>query len=193
VGTEWGPNSDIFVMRGNALWNPTGDKIATVPATGFRTVDHNGKAVFSMDVPYPIGIETFISFNIVMTENPEGGKFVYNPLTDTAELEWPAEQNAPAVASARFVFDKINRATFTGYKPDFLRGHDFLDNTTYHPVGGCPLGTATDDYGRLRGYDKLYIADSSLIPRGVVANPALTVAALAERNIERIMAEDFRI
>lgn len=193
VGTEWGPNSDIFVMRGNAFWNPTGDKIATVPATGFRTVDQNGKSVFSMDIPFPIGIETFISFNIVMTENPEGGKFVYNPLTDAAELEWHKGQNDPAVASARFVFDKINRATFTGYKPDLLRGHEFLDNTTYHPVGGCPLGTATDEYGRLRGYDKLYAADSSLIPRGLVANPALTVAALAERNIERIIAEDFRI
>jgi cholesterol oxidase len=193
VGTEWGPNSDIFVMRGNAFWNPTGDKIATVPATGFRTVDQQGKQVFSMDIPFPIGIETFISFNIVMTENPEGGKFVYNPINDSAELEWHADQNAPAVASARFVFDKINRATFTGYKPDLLRGKDFLDNTTYHPVGGCPLGTATDGYGRLHGYDKLYVADSSLIPRGIVANPALTVTALAERNIERIMAEDFRI
>jgi len=44
-----------------------------------------------------------------------------------------------------------------------------------------------------RACDKLYVADSSLIPRGIVANPALTVAALAERNIERIIAEDFRI
>jgi cholesterol oxidase len=193
VGTQWGPNSDIFVMRGNSLWNPTGDRISTVPATGFRTVDRQGKAVFSMDIPFPLGVETFVSFNIVMTENPEAGRFVYNPLTDAAELAWHAEQNAPAVASARFVFDKINQANATDYFSGLLLGTDFLDNTTYHPVGGCPLGTATDDYGRLRGYDKLYVADSSLIPRGIVANPALTVAALAERNIERIIAEDFRV
>lgn len=193
VGTEWGPNSDIFTMRGNALWVPTGDKISTVPATGFRTVDHKGKAVFSMDIPYPMGIETFLSFNILMTENPESGTFVYNPLTDRAELDWKAGQNDPAVASARFVMDKINRANLTGYRPEMLRGKELLDNTTYHPVGGCPLGSATDAYGRLHGYDKLYVADSSLIPRGIVANPALTVAALAERNIERILAEDFKI
>jgi cholesterol oxidase len=191
VGTEWGPNSDIFTMRGNPLWNPTGDKIATVPATGFRTFDQNGKAVFSMDIPFPIGIETWLSFNIVMTENPEGGKFVYNPITDQAELVWHKGQNDPAVASARFVFDKLNSVNGTSYQPDMFRGQELLDNTTYHPVGGCPLGTATDAYGRLHGYDKLYVADGSLIPRGIVANPALSVAALAERNIERIMAEDF--
>lgn len=193
VGTAWGPNSDIFTMRGNLPWVPTGDKVATVPATGFRTVDHQGKAVFSMDIPFPIGLETFISFNIVMTENPEGGKFVYNPITDQAELVWHKGQNDPAVASAKFVFDKLNRANWTSYKPEMFRGKELLDDTTYHPVGGCPLGEATDAFGRVRGYDNLYIADSALIPRGIVANPALTVAALAERNIERILAEDYGV
>jgi cholesterol oxidase len=59
VGSEWGPNSDIFVMRGNPIWNPTGDKVSTVPATGFRTTDQDGKAVFSMDIPFPVGLETW--------------------------------------------------------------------------------------------------------------------------------------
>ncbi len=193
VGTQWGSNSDIFVMRGNPLWTPTGDKVATVPATGFRTVDKNGKAVFSMDIPFPIGLETFISFNILMTENPEAGKFVYNPLTDQAELVWHKGQNDPAVASARFVVDKLNRANLSTYKPEMFRGKDVLDDAPYHPVGGVPLGTATDSYGRLHGYENLYVADSSLLPLSLVSNPALSAAALAERNIERIMAEDYRI
>ncbi|MFT3924257.1 MAG: GMC oxidoreductase [Myxococcales bacterium] len=193
IGTKWGPNSDIFTMRGNQPWNPTGDKIATVPATGFRTVDKQGKAIFSMDIPYPIGVETFISFNIVMTENPEAGKFVYNPITDTADLVWQKGQNDPAVTSARFVFDKLNATNWTSYHPEMFRGKDLLDDTTYHPIGGCPLGEATDDYGRVAGYDNLYIADGSLIPQSVVSNPALTVAALAERNIERILAEDYKL
>lgn len=193
VGTGWSPNSDIFTMRGNNLWSPTGDKIATVPATGFRTVDQNGKAVFSMDIPFPIGLETFISFNILMTENPESGKFVYNPISDQAELVWHKGQNDPAVQSARFVMDKINRANWTSYKPEMFRGKDLLDDTTYHPVGGCPIGLATDAYGRVHHYENLYIQDGSLIPTGIVANPALSVAALAERNIERIVAEDFKL
>jgi cholesterol oxidase len=193
VGTGWGPNSDIFVMRGNHLLYPTGDKVSTVPCTGFRTVDQDGKPVFSMDIPFPVGLETFISFNIVMTENPESGTFRYNAVSDKVELQWAAEQNAPAVKSARHVFDKLNRAAGSAYNTLMFRGKEFQDQMTYHPVGGCPLGEATDSYGRVIGYDGLYIADGSLIPRGLLANPALTIAALAERNIERTIAEDFRL
>jgi cholesterol oxidase len=193
IGTGWGPNSDIFLMRNNTTFNPTGSQVSTVPATGFRTTDQNGMAVFSMDIPFPAGIETYISFNIVMTQNPESGVFKYNPVTDTAELQWTESQNAPAVASAQYVFDKINAATGSTYATNILGGKEFQDTETYHSVGGCPLGLATDDYGRVKGYQKLYISDGSLIPRGIVANPALTVAALTERNIERIIQEDFKL
>jgi cholesterol oxidase len=145
-----------------------------------------------MDIPYPAaGLETFTSFSIVMTENPESGTFCYNPDTGIAELKWSMDQNAPAVASAKYVFDKMNVAAKTQYSSNLLGGKQFQDSVTYHAVGGCPLGEATDDYGRVKGYDGLYISDGSLIPRGLVANPALTVTALAERNIERIAREDF--
>ena len=192
VGTGWGPNSDIFLMRSNTNSNPTGSQVSTVPATGFRTTDQNGKAVFSMDIPFPVGIETYISFSIVMTQNPESGTFRYNAVTDAAELDWAESQNAAAVASAQYVFDKINMATGSSYATGILGGKVFQDTATYHAVGGCPLGEATDDYGRVKGYPNLYVSDGSLIPRGIVANPALTVAALTERNIERIIGEDFR-
>ncbi len=193
VGTGWGPNSDIFLMRGNTTANPTGAQVSTVPATGFRTTDQNGKAVFSMDIPFPVGIETYVSFSIVMTQNPESGTFRYDPVSDTAQLDWTESQNAPAVASAQYVFDKINSATGSSYATDALGGKTFQDTATYHAVGGCPLGQATDDYGRVKGYQNLYVSDGSLIPRGIVANPALTVAALTERNIERIIQEDFEL
>jgi cholesterol oxidase len=128
-----------------------------------------------------------------MTQNPESGTFRYNPVTDAAELDWTESQNAPAVASAQYVFDKINSATGSSYVTGFLGGKEFQDTETYHSVGGCPLAQATDDYGRVKGYERLYISDGSLIPRGIVANPALTVAALTERNIERIIKEDFKL
>jgi cholesterol oxidase len=149
--------------------------------------------VGALDIPFPVGLETFVSFNLVLTENPESGTFRYNAVSDKVELQWAAEQNAPAVKSARHVFDKLNRAAGSTYNTLMFRGKEFQDQMTYHPVGGCPLGEATDAYGRVIGYDGLYIADGSLIPRGLLANPALTIAALAERNIERVAAEDFRL
>ena len=54
------------------------------------------------------------------------------------------------------------------------------------------LGEATDDFGRVNNYSKLYVIDGALLPRSAGGvNPALTITALAERNLERILRDDF--
>jgi cholesterol oxidase len=57
---------------------------------------------------------------------------------------------------------------------------------TVHPLGGCPMGTGphdgvVDSLGRVFGADGLYVADGSIMPGPVGANPSLTIAAMAER------------
>ena len=153
----------------------------------------DGRDVFSMIIPFPVGIETFLSFNIVMADNPEAGHFQYDSIADKVNLLWYPEQNEPAVRSTCFVFDKINRAAGTTYNETLFGGPVIGDCATYHPIGGIPLGKATDPYGRIVGHPGLYVVDSSLIPVGVCANPALTTTALAERNVERILGEDFGV
>jgi cholesterol oxidase len=190
IGTQWSANSDIFVVRGNPVWNPTGTKQSLVPATGFRTRDQDGRPVFSMNIPLPLVLESWANMNIVMTQNPELGSFGYDAATGRAVLKWNG-QNAPAVRSAKFIFDRVNQAAGTHYRSDLFSGKTFADSTTYHPVGGCPLGKATDLFGRVAGHERLYVMDGALIPGALVANPALTVAALAERNIEHILQRDF--
>jgi cholesterol oxidase len=64
-------------------------------------------------------------------------------------------------------------------------------SATAHPLGGVTLDAATDNVGTVRGYPGLYVVDGALIPGNTgCANPALTIAALAERNIERILERD---
>jgi len=191
IGTGWGPNSDIFVGRTQRDAVLTGDKISMVPATGIRTVDHEGKPFFSMSIPFPAGFETHISFAICMTESREAGHFRYDPATDSAELVWSASQQDPAVQAARFVYDQMNAASGSTYRSEFFDA-DFGTTSTYHSLGGCPLNQATDGYGRITAYPGLYVVDGSLIPVTLGANPSLTITALAERNIARILAEDFR-
>ena len=57
---------------------------------------------------------------------------------------------------------------------------------TAHPIGGCPIGDGpetgvVDPYHRVYGYDGLHIADGSVVPANLGANPALTITAMAER------------
>lgn len=58
---------------------------------------------------------------------------------------------------------------------------------TIHLFSSCPMGedparSATDSYGRVRGYPNLSIHDASVIPAAPGVNPQGTVMALARRN-----------
>jgi len=100
-----------------------------------------------------------------------------------------AEQ--PAIDAAKRVFDTINKAQVTVYRSDLFGVNKVWgDDFTYHPLGGCILNQATDNYGRLPGYPGLYVMDGSLIPGSTGVNPFVTITALAERNIEKILATD---
>jgi cholesterol oxidase len=43
----------------------------------------------------------------------------------------------------------------------------------------------------VQGHKGLYITDGSLVPGSIGVNPFVTITALAERNIERVLAQDF--
>ncbi len=63
---------------------------------------------------------------------------------------------------------------------------------TVHPLGGCPMGRhekegVVDSYGEVFGYPGLYVADGSVMPGPVGANPSLTIAAVADRFAERLL------
>ncbi|WP_369255326.1 GMC oxidoreductase [Geodermatophilus amargosae] len=65
---------------------------------------------------------------------------------------------------------------------------------TVHPLGGCPMGTGpdrgvVDSHGRVFGHPGLHVADGSVMPGPVGANPSLTIAALADRFAERLVDE----
>jgi len=63
-----------------------------------------------------------------------------------------------------------------------------------HLMGGCRMGTSaktsvTNEWGKIHGYDYLYVADGSLFPRCSEVNPYLTIMALADRVAEGIRNE----
>jgi cholesterol oxidase len=84
-------------------------------------------------------------------------------------------------------------------------GARFVDNplwlfrrvVTVHPLGGCPMGRdrregVVDSYGEVFDYPGLFVADGSVMPGPVGANPSLTIAALADRTACRILDQKGR-
>lgn len=65
---------------------------------------------------------------------------------------------------------------------------------TPHPLGGCGMAAApsagvVDHFGRVFGYDGLYVADGAIVPRPIGLNPSKTIAALAERIVEHLLRD----
>jgi cholesterol oxidase len=191
IGAGWGTNGNVMTARANHVWNPTGATQSSIPTLAVDDWANPTNPVFAEIAPMPAGLETWVSLYLAITRNPERGTLVYDRATDAATLRWRRDQNQPAVAAARSLFDRINRANGTIYRYDlFGDSRAFADDFTYHPLGGCVLGDATDDYGRVRGCPGLYVTDGALIPGSIGVNPFVSITALAERNLARVLAED---
>ena len=191
VGAGWGNNGNIMLGRANYLWNPTGANQSTIPTLAIDDWSNTANPVFAEIAPMPAGTETWVSLYLAITKNAERGNFTYNAATDAAVLNWTRAQNQPSVTAAKTLFDRINSANGTIYRTDlFGDTRAFADDFCYHPLGGCVLGQATDNYGRASGYSGLYVTDGALIPGSTGVNPFVTITALAERNMAQVLAQD---
>ncbi len=193
IGQGWGTNGNVMCGRANHVWDTTGSLQSGMPALGIDNWADPVHPAFAEIAPVPAGLETWVSLYLAITKNPERGHFSYDAASDSAKLHWTASQGQPSIDAAKALFDKINRANKTIYRYDlFGDTRTFENRFTYHPLGGLVLGEATDDYGRVKGYRNLYVTDGSLIPGSTGVNPFVTITALAERNIERVLAEDLK-
>lgn len=71
---------------------------------------------------------------------------------------------------------------------------NFHQVLTAHPLGGCPMAESdqrgvVDSYGNVFGHPGLLVADGSILPGPVGANPSLTIAAVADRAADRLINE----
>ncbi|WP_181772788.1 GMC oxidoreductase [Amycolatopsis pittospori] len=189
VGKGWGDNGNVMCGRANHMWDATGALQSSIPTAGIDNWAAGG--AFAEVAPLPTGIETFASFYLSITKNPNRGTFSWNAGANKVDLNWQTAWKQPSIDMAKTIFDKINAKEGTIYRTDLFGVYKIWgDHLTYHPLGGAVLGKATDNYGRLNGYPGLYVIDGALIPGNTSVNPFVTITALAERNIEKIVATD---
>ncbi|MEV0639822.1 GMC oxidoreductase [Streptomyces sp. NPDC050619] len=192
VGGGWGTNGNVMLGRANHLWDTVGANQATMPVMGIDDWANTANPVFAEIAPLPTGLEHWVSLYLAITKNPQRASFSYDRATGGVRLGWTAAQSSVSVGMAKKLFDRINSANSTIYRYDLFGSGNkvFADDFTYHPLGGCVLGRATDNYGRVKGYPRLYVTDGSLVPGSIGVNPFVTITALAERTMARVLAED---
>ncbi|RJL34081.1 GMC oxidoreductase [Bailinhaonella thermotolerans] len=190
VGRGWGDNGNVMCGRANHMWDPTGTRQSTIPCAGIDNWAAGG--AFAEVAPLPTGIETYASFYLSITANPHRARFTWNAAAGRVDLDWQTAWKQPSITMARSIFDKINSTEGTIYRTDLFGAYKIWgDHLTYHPLGGAVLDRATDNLGRLPGHPGLYVIDGSLIPGNTTVNPLVTITALAERNIAKLLPTDF--
>ena len=103
---------------------------------------------------------------------------------------WTLETSRPYFAELESTAQAIADALGAKFQDSRLRGITKL--VTVHPLGGLRMGSeasraVVDSYGEVFGYPGFFVADGSVMPGPVGPNPALTIAALADRFSERML------
>jgi cholesterol oxidase len=169
VGSGWGGNGDRFV--------PVEEERRMVTGAGFEHFDN----------PHgPVVIEDMPNVRFAITSGGAPGTLRYDPARDDVTLDWSS--NHPANVAATNATEHTNELFET--RSGWLKSGPCVATRTVHPLGGAVLGRVCDTFGRVFGYERLHVVDGALIPGSCgCANPSLTIAALAERAMVRIISE----
>jgi cholesterol oxidase len=185
LGGTWGNNGDVLLRRvgvtvpvpgrmgGPAMWAFTAPP-GEAPRPQVRVVHTPGPDVVDW---------SFVQ--LAMAPVAPTGRFAREG--DDFRLKWDASARSDTLPSSDDIEARARKML------DHLPGSAFAvigraAGSTYHPLGGCVLGVATDRRGEVIGCPGLFVNDSALIPGHTAGNnPAWTVAALAEVMVQRAL------
>jgi cholesterol oxidase len=194
VGRHWAANGDIPVIRG------------LLPPTNAGTGGPGGHFIME-DLDNPFGPTSLVEIVLPPHVNaalsalgapphfanyaslglpPAIGSLAYESGSDTVGLTWPASDPRLGnyLAAAQRTLAKLEQATGS-------LTVSFNPAVSAHPLGGAVLGKACDFDGRVERHPGLYVVDGALIEGTTgLANPSFTIAALAERCMDRIIDRD---
>ncbi|CAA0125054.1 Cholesterol oxidase [Halioglobus japonicus] len=176
IGKGWGTNGDELMME-----------LRKDPLPGPQAGPACISAVDRGSPGYPVVYEhspaavSGIQIQLAMSVPDKLGELAFDR-NDAFGIHWPDDSATP---SAQARDDSFARLVSTTGGLDISGA---IARTIWHPLGGTVMGDACDNLGQLYGYRNLFVIDSSLLPGSAAnANPALTVAANAERIMEALV------
>jgi cholesterol oxidase len=188
IGRGYGNNGDVMVSHMLASSDPAGTQQSLMGMINLDGRNDPDNPVYASMFSIPLPIETFALGYYVMVKTGDLADITYDRASDTVAIGWTEQHHDNLTTRAKTVFDRVVTANGVDYRDDIFAGKVFAPNTV-HPLGGCVRGRATDAFGRVHGYDGLYVNDASLIPGYLGCNPFMSITALAEHNIEGILQD----
>lgn len=186
VGEGWGHNGQHIHMR-NDLGVEVGAYQGGPPAAVIRDFDNPVAPVTVEHGAAAFGYECGCLICPSSSLNDGFGRLVWDVPEERTRLEWDPANGATGVAAGEAVSQRLNDAN-AGVIAPLIGRRGF---STFHSLGGVVMGRAADTFGRLHGYEGLYVVDGALIGGSTpTANPAWTIAALAERCLDTIVRDD---
>ncbi|PJJ57876.1 cholesterol oxidase [Mumia flava] len=185
LGTNWGTNGDRIYV-----WTSLAENFGSVQGgpVVYGTKDWSDPArantIIQASIP-GLGINVRSTMMVGFGVSEARGRFTYDGWRDSAELTWPKNGDAE-------LFDAIHRRAKRIAAPlGFLTDTNAVVPSTWHGLGGVAMGTSCDLEGRVHDMPGLYVLDGALIPGTTAAcNPSMTIAAVAERAMDEIVAHD---
>ncbi|NDZ92987.1 GMC family oxidoreductase [Streptomyces sp. SID6673] len=186
VGRGWGTNADrIYVW--NSLTDGFGAQQGGPVVYGSLNWKNASTAhtVIQASIP-PMPIDAHSTMMVGYGVSRDRGHFAFDSGRGDAFLKWP--KNGDATIHLKSIEPTAKRiAGPTGRLIDT----NAVVNTTWHSLGGACMGSVCDLDGRVHGQRGLYVIDGALLPGTTAAcNPSMTIAALAERALDNIVAKD---
>ncbi|MBD2728164.1 GMC family oxidoreductase [Nostoc sp. FACHB-892] len=185
VGQNWNNNGDMVAQRSNlpkpviGRGGPSGAVVENINNT------QNPISLMNLE-DWSGGAGTQRCLTLAMTK-PKGF-FTYDRSTDDVKLHWPEQENRDNLLAAKVTYTTLDGSITT---PTTTPKTDVSASICAHPLGGAVMGKVCDQYGRVLNYQGLYVVDGALIPGPTACtNPSFTIAAIAERCMEKIIAED---
>lgn len=196
IGKYWGNNGDTFgSFRTSSPAGSTTGGPAHIVGLDYQDNPYGPQTVIGF--PQANSTEDSLIF-LGMALPEESGYWEYNDQLDRAVLHWPTIQSSEAIKNLEkrmeYTLIKLaNQVAPASAKKAAVDSVKVSVGATAHPCGGAVMEKACDSYGRVKGYQGLYVVDGALVPRGTAAaNPALTIAALAERCMDHIIKNDIK-
>jgi cholesterol oxidase len=136
------------------------------------------------------------------TTGTTAGRLRFVDRLDRVRVVWPAIGSAPLFRDINRRLTQLTRGFLGRFVANPIWASPFGKRLlTVHPLGGCVMGDdatkgvvdhlgqvfdGSANGGRPTVHEGLFVCDGAIVPTSLGANPALTIAALAERMAERV-------